>query len=60
MRQQVYNKSYEKMLPNQSNFKTNSSTIPLQFEEVDFQMQVDAQASKFQASNLKNLIIWYL
>ena len=37
-----------------------ASTIPLQFEEVDFQMQVDAQASKFQASNLKNLIIWYL
>ena len=34
-----------------------TSTIPLQFEEVDFQMQLDAQASKFQAFNLKNLII---
>ena len=34
-----------------------ASTVPLQFEEVDFQMQLDAQDSKFQASNLKNLII---
>ena len=34
-----------------------ASTVPLQFVEVDFQMQLDAQASKFQASNLKNLII---
>ena len=31
MRQQLYNKSYEKMLPNQSNFDTNSfhSSTPI-------------------------------